>query len=67
MPCHHGTFFEDIEHLADGPVAQQILEGSYLYPLDLDPATRLLFEEATVTYVTLSLAVIETYITVYDF
>ena len=44
--CHLGTFFEDVGHLADGPVAQQILEGTYAYPIDLDPATRLLFEEA---------------------
>jgi hypothetical protein len=44
--CHRGAFFEDIGHLADRPVAQQILEGTYVYPLDLDPATRLLFEEA---------------------
>ena len=26
--CHQGTFFEDVGHLADGPLAQQILEGS---------------------------------------
>ena len=25
--CHQGTFFEDMGHLANGPVAQQILEG----------------------------------------
>ena len=49
-PCHQGTFFEDIGHLADGPVAQQILKGTYDYPADLDPATRLLFEEASATY-----------------
>jgi hypothetical protein len=52
--CHRGTFFEDVGHLADGPVAQRILEGSYTYPPDLDPATRLLFEEAAHTYSTLS-------------
>jgi hypothetical protein len=52
--CHRGAFFEDIGHLADGPVAQQILERTYVYPLDLDPATQLLFEEATATYATLS-------------
>ncbi len=39
-PCHRGTFFKDVGHLADGPVAQQILEGTYEYPPDLDPATR---------------------------
>jgi hypothetical protein len=49
-PCHRGKFFEDVGYLADGPVARQILEGTYEYPQDLDPATRLLFEEDTATY-----------------
>jgi hypothetical protein len=53
-PCHHGTFFEDIGHLVNGPVSQQILEGTYVYPHDLDPATCLLFEEAAHTYAALS-------------
>ena len=26
--CHRGTFFEEVGHLADGPVSQQILEGT---------------------------------------
>ncbi len=41
--CHRGAFFDKIGHLADGPVAWQILEGTYIYPVDLDPATLLLF------------------------
>ena len=65
--CHQGTFFEDVSHLADGPVAQKILDGTYDYPPDLDPATRLLFEEALATYAALSLAKIATNITPEDF
>jgi hypothetical protein len=65
--CHRSSFFKDIGHLADRPVAQQILEGTYVYPLDLDHATRLLFEEATATYATLSPTQVATYITVKDF
>ncbi len=65
--CHQGTFFEDIGHLADGPVAQQILLGTYEYPPDLDPATWLLFEEATATYALLSPPEVATYVTVEDF
>ncbi len=67
VPCHLGKFFEDIGHLADGPAAQQILEGTYVYPRDLDPATRLLFEEATATYAALSPTAIATYVTPEDF
>ena len=66
-PCHQGTFFEDVGHLADGPIAQQILEGTYEYPPNWDPATRLLFEEAAITYAALSLSKISTYVTAEDF
>lgn len=66
-PCHRGTFFEEIGHLADGPVSQQILEGTYEYPPDLDPATRLLFEEAAHIYASLSPQEVATYVTPDDF
>ena len=65
--CHRGAFYEDIGHLADGPVAQQILEGTCVYPSDLDPATRLLFEEAATTYAALSPTEVATYVTLEDF
>jgi hypothetical protein len=65
--CHRSAFFEDIGHLTDRPVAQQILEGTYVYPLDLDPAMRLLFEEATATYAALSPSQVATYVTAEDF
>ncbi len=64
--CYRGTFFKDVGHLADGPVAQQILDSTYEYPPDLDPATRLLFEEASTTYAALSPTKIATCITPED-
>jgi hypothetical protein len=66
-PCHQGTFFEDVGILVDGPVSQQILEGTYDYPLGMDPATRLLFEEAAHTYKALSPTEIAIYVTPDDF
>jgi hypothetical protein len=65
--CHLGTFFEDAGHLANGPAAQQILEGTYSYPQDLDPSTRLLFEEAAATYAALTPSKVATYVTPEDF
>jgi hypothetical protein len=65
--CNRGKFFEDIGHLADRLAVQQILEGTYVYPQDLGPATRLLFEEATATYAALSPTAITTYVTLEDF
>ncbi len=62
-PCHRGTFFKEVGHLVDGPISQQILEGTYVYPQDLDPATHLLFEEDANTYAILSPHKIATYVT----
>jgi hypothetical protein len=66
-PCHSGTFFKDVGHLVNGPVSQQILEGTYEYPQDLDPATRFLFEEAAHAYLALSPKAIATCITPENF
>ncbi len=65
--CHRGTFFEDVGHLTDGPVVQQVLKGTYEYPPDLNPATRLLFEEAAAIYTTLSPTEIANHVTPEDF
>ncbi len=65
--CHRGKFFEDIGHLANGPAAQQILVGTYEYPDDLDPATRLFFKEALANYKALSPTEVTTYVTPEDF
>jgi hypothetical protein len=62
-----GYFLEDICHLADGPVSQQILEGTYKYPLDLDLVTRFLFEEGVYTYKALLPMEIATYVSPEDF
>jgi hypothetical protein len=66
-PCHQGTFFEDLGHLVKRPLFQKILEGTYMYPQDLDPATRLLFKEASHTYATLSPRRNAMYVTQEDF
>jgi hypothetical protein len=65
--CHSGAFFDDIGNLADGPVTQQILERTYIYPIDLDPTTQHLFKEVAVTFSTLSPKQDATYVTVKDF
>ncbi len=65
--CHWGSFFEDVGHLANGPVSQQILEGTYKYPPDLDPATQFLFEEAAHTYTALLPTDIMTHVSPEDF
>jgi hypothetical protein len=53
--------------LANGPVAQKILLGTYDYPTDLNPATRLLFKDASVNYAALLPSEVATYVTIEDY
>ena len=43
-PCFSGKLFDDLGFIGDETVVQQILENTYVYPPDVNPATRLLFE-----------------------
>ena len=47
---YSGKFFDDVGFIGDTEAAREILEGTYDYPPDMDPATWLLFEEAAHTY-----------------
>ena len=66
-PSMSGELYDDIGFLGDTLAAQQILEGTYTFPADCDPATRLLLEEAARTYAFMSTEEIATYVTVEDF
>ena len=66
-PACHGQIFDDIGFLGDTAAAQMILEGTYVYPPDMDPATRLLLEEAAATYASLSREQIASMVTAEDF
>lgn len=66
-PSYGGKLFDDLGFMGDTAAAQQILEGTYVYPPDTDPATRLLLEEAAVTYSKLSREDVASYVTVEDF
>ena len=66
-PAYKGKLFNDICFLGDNDVARQILEGTYVFPTDIDPATKLLFEEAAITFGKLSKEEVASYVTVDDF
>ena len=42
--CKPGELFDDIGFHGDSEAAQQILDGTYVFLPNTDPATRLLFE-----------------------
>ena len=60
-------FFDDIGFCGDTEAVEQILLGTYDFPPDTDPATRLLCEEADITYAKMSQEELATYVTVEDF
>ena len=66
-PAYSGQLFDDIGFCGDTAAAQAILEGTYVFPPDCDPATRLLLEEAAKTYRQLSNEEIASYVTLEDF
>ena len=41
-PCYSGGLFDNIGFIGDTEAARFILEGTYVYPLDTDPETKLL-------------------------
>ena len=49
-PSDSGQLFDDIGFVGDMEAARAILEGTYEYPSDIDPATKLLLGEAAITY-----------------
>ena len=53
--------------VGDTEAARAILEGTYVYPPGIDPATKLLLEEAAKTYTKMPADEIATYVTVEDF
>jgi len=65
--CHEGKLFDDIGFLGDTVCARQILEGTYTYPPDTDPVTRLLLEEAAITFAKLSQEEVSMHVTIDDF
>lgn len=66
-PCYSGKLFDDIGYLGDTEASRQILEGTYEFDPDEDPGTRLLLEEAAITFSQMSGEEIATYVTVDDF
>lgn len=62
-----GKLFDDIGFIGDTKSAQQILDGTYVFPLGIDPATQFLLEEAGFTYRKMLNKEVATYVTTEDF
>ena len=63
----NGKLFDDIGFIGDTTCAQQILDSTYVFPPDTDPATKFFLEEAGFTYWKMLKAEVATYVTTKDF
>ena len=66
-PYHSGQLFDNIGFVGDTDCARQILEGSYVFPSDTNPAMKLILEEVVITYQELSKEEVATYVSVDNF
>ena len=66
-PAYRGKLFDDIGFLGDTEAAAAILNGTYVFPPGTDPATKLLLEEAAITFGKMSSEEVATYVSVEDF
>ena len=65
--CKPGTLFDDIGFLGDTEAAGQILTGTYDYPADTDPATKLLLQQDASIYAQISNKEVTSFVTAKDF
>ena len=63
---YSGNLFDGIGFIRDPAAATAILEGTYEFPPDTDPATMLLLDEAAITYALIPPEEVATYVTVKD-
>jgi hypothetical protein len=66
-PICEGQLFDDIGYLGDTKATRDILLGTYQFPSDMDPHTRLLCEEAHRIFITRSAEEISTRVSTADF
>jgi hypothetical protein len=66
-PASTGKIFDDIGYLGDTTCSRAILEGTYEFPLDMDPHLRMLFEEAHRVFSLKSTEEISNFVSTEDF
>ena len=65
--CYHGRLFDDFGFTGDTDAATELLEGNYDFPEGTDPATKLLFEEASKLYLSMTSEEVRMFDTLEDY
>ena len=66
-PLSSGKLLDDVGYLGATPEVKEILEGTYIYLLDMDKHTHLLLEEAACLFVKTAGDIIASFVTMKDF
>ena len=66
-PFYTGKLFDDLGFMGDTEAAAQVLEGTYEYPEGIDEATKMLLEECSKVYQSMSREEVATYVTAEDY
>ena len=53
LPFYSGRLFDDLGFMGDSECAQKVLEGTYVFPEGIDPATKMLLEECSMMYLSM--------------
>ena len=67
LPVYSGRLFDDLGFMGDSECAQQVLEGTYVFPEGIDPATKMLLEECSIMYLSMLREEVSIFVTVEDY
>ena len=66
-PFYSGRLFDDLGFMGDSECAQQVLEGTYVFPVGIDPSTKMLLEECSKMYLSMSRKEVCIFVTADDY
>ena len=68
LPFYSGSLFDDLGFMGDSECAQQVLEGTYVFfPEGIDPPTKMLLEECSAVYMSMSREEVSTFVTAEEY
>ena len=67
LPFYSDRLFDNLGFMGDSECAQQALEGTYIFPEGIAPATKMLLEECSIMYLSMSREEVSTFVTAEDY
>ena len=67
LPCYRGRLFNNLRFMGASECAQQVLYGTYVFPKEMDPATKMLLSECSKLCLPMSREEVSMYVTDEDY